>query len=129
MSLVGAVTVEADSFQRSQALRRLLLDAIQSLRPQPGMPAQSPDWRIYSLAGATLHPSGSAPRSHAATGAGREPILPRSGAPRHRDQPALGQVPPEEQRTIAGASSGDALDDGEPVDRASSCNSIRSPGG
>lgn len=35
--------------QRSQHLRRVLLDAIQSLRPQPGAPAQSPDWRLYSL--------------------------------------------------------------------------------
>lgn len=40
---------ESDSFQRSQALRRVLLDAIQALRPQPKTPAQSPDWRLYSL--------------------------------------------------------------------------------
>lgn len=47
--LIGEAAVDADSFQRSQTLRRILLDAIQSLRPQPGAPAQSPDWRIYSL--------------------------------------------------------------------------------
>lgn len=40
---------ETDGFQRSQALRRVLLDAIQALRPQPKTPAQSPDWRLYSL--------------------------------------------------------------------------------
>lgn len=40
---------ESDSFQRSQALRRVLLGAIQALRPLPKTPAQSPDWRLYSL--------------------------------------------------------------------------------
>lgn len=40
---------EGDSHQRSQRLRRRLLAAIQSLRPPPGAPAQSPDWRLYAL--------------------------------------------------------------------------------
>jgi CheY-like chemotaxis protein len=47
--LLLKATTENDSFQHSQALRRVLLDAIQSLRPQPKTPAQSPDWRLYSL--------------------------------------------------------------------------------
>jgi CheY-like chemotaxis protein len=34
---------------RSQSLRRILLDAIQSLRPEPGRPALSPDWRAYRI--------------------------------------------------------------------------------
>lgn len=117
--LVGAVTVEADSFQRSQALRRLLLDAIQSLRPQPGMPAQSPDWRIYSLLELRYIERLSPSEAMQQLALGKSQFF--------RDQArALDtvtnllweQVPPEEQRTIAGASSGDALDDGEPVDRS-----------
>jgi CheY-like chemotaxis protein len=32
---------------RSQNLRRVLLDAIETLKPQSGMPVQAPDWRIY----------------------------------------------------------------------------------
>jgi CheY-like chemotaxis protein len=38
-----------DPLQRSQAMRRMLLTAIESLRPQPGVPAQSPDWRYYQI--------------------------------------------------------------------------------
>lgn len=34
---------------RSQNLRRILLDAVQSLRPEPGRPALSPDWRAYRI--------------------------------------------------------------------------------
>lgn len=47
--LLAPVYAESDGFQRSQLLRRILLDAIQSLRPQAKTPAQSPDWRLYSL--------------------------------------------------------------------------------
>jgi len=46
--LAPSATADA-AVQRSQHLRRALLDAIQSLRPPPGAPAQSPDWRLYSL--------------------------------------------------------------------------------
>lgn len=35
--------------QRSQPLRRLLVDAIRALRPAPGTPAQSPDWRNHHI--------------------------------------------------------------------------------
>lgn len=35
--------------QRGQNLRRLLINAILSLSPQPGTPAQSPDWRAYRI--------------------------------------------------------------------------------
>lgn len=35
--------------RRSQNLRRVLLDAIQAMRPGPGIPAQSPDWRAYRI--------------------------------------------------------------------------------
>jgi len=48
-SLLTPAYAESDGFQRSQLLRRILLDAIQSLRPQPKTPAQSYDWRLYSL--------------------------------------------------------------------------------
>ncbi|MEW5719237.1 MAG: response regulator [Chloroflexota bacterium] len=34
---------------RSQNLRRVLLDAIETLKPHTGMPAQSPDWRYYRI--------------------------------------------------------------------------------
>lgn len=34
---------------RGQNLRRILIEAIHSLRPSPGTPAQSPDWRAYRL--------------------------------------------------------------------------------
>lgn len=37
------------SAEASQALRRVILEAIQSLRPGPGVPALSPDWRIYRI--------------------------------------------------------------------------------
>jgi len=47
--LLTPAYTESDGFQRSHLLRRILLDAIQSLRPQPKTPAQSPDWRLYSL--------------------------------------------------------------------------------
>ncbi len=39
----------ASALHRCQALRRTLLDAIQALRPAPGTPAQSPDWRVYRI--------------------------------------------------------------------------------
>lgn len=39
----------ASALHRCQALRRTLLDAIQALRPAPGTPAQSPDWRAYRI--------------------------------------------------------------------------------
>jgi CheY-like chemotaxis protein len=48
-SLLTPAYAESNGFQRSQLLRRILLDAIQSLRPQPKTPAQSQDWRLYSL--------------------------------------------------------------------------------
>jgi CheY-like chemotaxis protein len=38
-----------DPLQRMQRLRRLLLDAIHAVRPAPGTPASSPDWRHYRL--------------------------------------------------------------------------------
>ncbi len=34
---------------RGQNLRRVLLDAIQALQPEPGRPALSPDWRAYRI--------------------------------------------------------------------------------
>ncbi len=39
----------ASALHRCQALRRALLEAIQALRPAPGTPAQSPDWRAYRI--------------------------------------------------------------------------------
>jgi CheY-like chemotaxis protein/signal transduction histidine kinase len=39
----------ADALPRSQHLRRVLLEAIQSMRPETGIPAQSSDWRAYRL--------------------------------------------------------------------------------
>ncbi len=39
----------ASALHRTQALRRALLDAIHALRPVPGTPAQSPDWRAYRI--------------------------------------------------------------------------------
>ncbi len=38
-----------DSTHPSQLLRRNLLDAIRAMRPGPGVPAQSPDWRAYRI--------------------------------------------------------------------------------
>jgi CheY-like chemotaxis protein len=35
--------------RRSQTLRRVLLEAIESMRPTAGVPAQSPDWRAYRI--------------------------------------------------------------------------------
>lgn len=35
--------------QRSQNLRRLLLESIRAMRPGAGVPAQSPDWRAYRI--------------------------------------------------------------------------------
>jgi CheY-like chemotaxis protein len=37
------------ALQRGQALRRLLLEAIETLRPGPGVPPQSRDWRAYRI--------------------------------------------------------------------------------
>ncbi|MCD6289205.1 MAG: sigma-70 family RNA polymerase sigma factor, partial [Anaerolineae bacterium] len=37
----------ADRFDAATALQRALIDAIQSLKPRPGEPPQSPAWRIY----------------------------------------------------------------------------------
>ena len=37
------------TLQRSQTLRRVLLEAIQAMRPGSGVPAQSPDWRAYRI--------------------------------------------------------------------------------
>jgi CheY-like chemotaxis protein len=44
--LVGRHT---NGIHRSQALRRILLDAINDLRPDPSIPARSPDWRAYRI--------------------------------------------------------------------------------
>ena len=44
--LVGTMS---DAVQRSRSLRRILVDAIRSLRPVPGTPAQSPDWRAHRI--------------------------------------------------------------------------------
>jgi CheY-like chemotaxis protein len=40
---------EPVSLPSSQQLRRVLLDAIQAMRPEAGIPAQSADWRGYRL--------------------------------------------------------------------------------
>lgn len=40
---------EAESPERAQHLRRVLLGAIRDLRPSPGAPADSPDWRGYRI--------------------------------------------------------------------------------
>ncbi|HEC35695.1 MAG TPA: response regulator [Anaerolineae bacterium] len=37
------------TLHRSQNLRRVLLEAIRAMRPGPGVPAQSPDWRAYRI--------------------------------------------------------------------------------
>lgn len=39
----------ATRVQRGQTLRRLLINAILSMAPEPGTPAQSPDWRAYRI--------------------------------------------------------------------------------
>ena len=38
-----------DPLQRGQTLRREILEAIRMLRPAPGIPARSPDWRMYRI--------------------------------------------------------------------------------
>jgi len=38
-----------DPLLRSQEVRRMLLEAIHSIRPEPGVPAQSSDWRSYRI--------------------------------------------------------------------------------
>jgi hypothetical protein len=38
-----------DTLQRDQHLRRVLINAIEQLRPQAGIPAQSPKWRAFQL--------------------------------------------------------------------------------
>lgn len=43
------VPEEANALERSQALRRVLLDAIRAVRPAAGVPAHSPDWRGYRI--------------------------------------------------------------------------------
>lgn len=43
------VTEGANALERSQALRRVLLDAIREVRPPAGVPAHSPDWRGYRI--------------------------------------------------------------------------------
>ncbi len=40
---------EASAHQRSQHVRRMVLQAIRAIRPEPGVPAQSPDWRAYRI--------------------------------------------------------------------------------
>lgn len=39
----------ATHVQRGQNLRRLLINAILAMSPEPGTPAQSPDWRAYRI--------------------------------------------------------------------------------
>jgi CheY-like chemotaxis protein len=49
---LGKILMSEEShnpLNRSQGLRRILLDAIQSMRPEPGRPALSPDWRAYRI--------------------------------------------------------------------------------
>ncbi len=38
-----------DPLQRGQNLRREILEAIRALRPSAGVPARSPDWRVYRI--------------------------------------------------------------------------------
>ena len=38
-----------NALERSQELRRILLDAIRAVRPPAGVPAHSPDWRGYRI--------------------------------------------------------------------------------
>ncbi|MBC7235242.1 MAG: response regulator [Chloroflexi bacterium] len=37
------------ALDRAQNLRRIVLESIHSLRPGPGIPADSPDWRVYRI--------------------------------------------------------------------------------
>lgn len=46
---VFSEATEGDSLRRCQQLRRILLDIIQALRPPPGTPVQSPDWRTFRI--------------------------------------------------------------------------------
>jgi CheY-like chemotaxis protein len=39
----------SDPLPRSQAVRRMLLEAIRAIRPDPGVPVQSSDWRAYRI--------------------------------------------------------------------------------
>lgn len=39
----------SDPLPRSQEVRRVLLEAIRSIRPEAGVPAQSSDWRSYRI--------------------------------------------------------------------------------
>jgi CheY-like chemotaxis protein len=47
--LAGFLQAEANPAQRGPALRRTLVETIRSLRPSPGIPAHSPDWRAYHI--------------------------------------------------------------------------------
>ncbi len=49
--LTGLLTQgeEATLLRRSQNLRRVLLETIESMRPEAGAPARSPDWRAYRI--------------------------------------------------------------------------------
>lgn len=44
-----AVADSGSPLQRSQDLRRVLLESIEGLRPAGGVPARSPDWRAYRI--------------------------------------------------------------------------------
>jgi CheY-like chemotaxis protein len=48
-ALTQLMTDDCEPAQRSQNMRRILLDAIGTLRPKPGVPAQSVDWRNYQI--------------------------------------------------------------------------------
>ena len=45
-ALVGDVV---DMRQRTQSPRRILVDVVRALRPAPGTPSQSPDWRTHRI--------------------------------------------------------------------------------
>ncbi len=48
--LAGLLAEQATTrIQRGQNLRRMLVNAILALSPEPGTPAQSPDWRAYRI--------------------------------------------------------------------------------
>ncbi|MCS6846324.1 MAG: response regulator [Anaerolineae bacterium] len=48
--LAGLLAEQAATHvQRGQNLRRLLINAILAMSPEPGTPAQSPDWRAYRI--------------------------------------------------------------------------------
>lgn len=48
-ALTQLMTDDREPAQRSQDMRRMLLEAIDALRPKPGVPAQSVDWRNYHV--------------------------------------------------------------------------------